>query len=56
MPRKVGYARASITDPDVAAQEKALMAAGCHRVFVEKPTELLLYVRALSMLPPYLAS
>jgi DNA invertase Pin-like site-specific DNA recombinase len=34
---KIGYARASITDPDLAAQEDALKKAGCERVFTEKP-------------------
>jgi DNA invertase Pin-like site-specific DNA recombinase len=35
-PHIIGYARASITDEDLAAQEEALRKAGCERVFVEQ--------------------
>jgi DNA invertase Pin-like site-specific DNA recombinase len=35
-PGVIGYARASVTDEDLTAQEEALRKAGCERVFVEQ--------------------
>jgi DNA invertase Pin-like site-specific DNA recombinase len=41
-PQIIGYARASVTDKDLAAQEAELVKAGCQKIFVERPDRVTL--------------
>jgi DNA invertase Pin-like site-specific DNA recombinase len=53
MNKIIGYARASATDPDIAAQEKALWDAGCDKVYVEKTNRVsLARDGAIEAVPP----
>jgi len=43
----VGYARISTGDQTIALQQDALQAAGCDRVFTDRPRQVMLYIYVL---------